>query len=352
MSVVKSDGYGLGIVESAKAIDELTDWFGVATAEEAIEIRKAGVTKPILIFGYVSTRLIPEIVDNEITISTVSLEYIKKIRDLVPTNSQLNVHLKIDTGLNRVGLFSQTNQIEEYVEQAKEIYRMPEIHVTGIYTHFAVAGSSEKTDIDFTNRQFKLFQDVYTTLEDEGYEVGVRHCCNSDALTTNPEMYLDMVRTGKYLFGFGQNKQIEQLNLQLTFRLEARIIRIETIKAGDSVGYGRTFIAKQPTTIATVSFGFADGYRRNMGSSLEVLFKGQRASVAGRIAMDFMMIDVSKCEQPQVGDYVTLIGTSGDEVIMPNEISKLINGSTPEIMSQLNKRVSREYIGVKKTVLI
>lgn len=343
MSVVKANAYGMGLAEVSKALAEDTDWFGVATPQEAFTIREQGVKTPILILGYVSEKEIVRVVEEEITICTVSLAYIHHLVKFIPEGKKLLVHLKIDTGLNRIGLYSQTHDIEEYKQQAVEILELPQVQVTGIYSHFAVSESKKPDDVTFTKLQYQRFMAVCNALESAGYNVGIKHIANSNAILEYPEYNHDMIRTGKFLFGFGQNVDLKRLNVKLAFKLYARIVRVVTIEPGETVGYGRNYKVDKPTKIATISFGFADGYRREMGEKLNVLIDGQRAHLVGRVAMDYLMVDATHIEHVEAGDTAILIGAEGDEVIMPNEISSIIHGSTPEVNSQINQRVPRYY---------
>lgn len=344
MSVVKTDAYGFGIETIPKYVEKYSDWYAVATSEDALAIRETNIEKPILILGYVMDSQIHEMIKNDITLTTVSLEYIKHISELIPDGEKLNVHIKIDTGMNRIGLYSKNHDINHFVEQAKKIFALKNINVTGIYTHFSAAGSKAEEDIEFTKNQYLTFQKVCNKLEKLGYKLGIKHCCNSDAILNYPDFYMDMVRVGKFFFGFGQDEAIKELGTKLPFKLAGRVIRVKEIGVGETVSYDRAFKAEKSTKIATVTFGFGDGLRKNLYKELEVIINGKRARVAGKINMDFMMIDVTDINDVSEGDYALIIGSEGNEIIMPNEVAKVADASTPEILSVINKRVPRFYI--------
>lgn len=344
MSILKADAYGVGIEETAKAINNLSDWFGVATPEEAFKIRNQGISTPILVLGYVLDEYIEKIIDLDITLCTISLGYVKHLNSLIPKGKNLNVHIKIDTGLNRIGLYSKNHNIDDFITQIEEIYKFDNINVTGIYTHFASAGSFKPNDVEFTQHQYETFVSVCKRAQKLGYDLGIKHCCNSNAMVYNPDKYLDMVRVGKFLFGYGQNKEINKLGIDLAFRLKARIVNLKTIEQNESVGYDRAFTANHKMKIATISFGYADGYRKNQSMETEVIINGKRAKIVGNIAMDYFMVDVSGHYDVKVGDYVTLIGKDGKEIIMPNENAQIINASTPEFNTQIGNRVYKTFI--------
>jgi alanine racemase len=344
MSILKADAYGMGLEKVSKVLEPFSDWFGVATFEEALRIREQKIETPILVLGYVRDENIQTACDLDITLCTISVDDVKRINLIIPEGKQIDVHLKIDTGLNRIGLYSIEHNLNDYMRQIKEIYDLDKINITGIYTHFASAGSFAEEDVKFTQHQYDTFIDVCNKAESLGYDLGIKHICNSNAMVHNRDMYLDMVRVGKFLFGYGQNKEIAILGINLAFNLKARIVNLKTIQIGESVGYDREFVAKKPTKIATIGFGYADGYRKNQSKDTEVLINRERVKIAGNIAMDYFMADVSNIQEVKVGDYATIIGKDDKEKIMPNEIASIINASTPEFNSQVGNRVRRVYI--------
>ena len=343
MSILKADAYGLGIEKISQLIEPLTDWFGVATIEEALQIKKQDIKKPILVMGYVSDEYIQQVVDLNITLCTISVDYVKHLNTLIPNGQTLDVHLKIDTGMNRVGLYSPDYNIENYIQQIEDIIKLDKINITGIYTHLVSAGSTAPNEIEFTQHQYDTFIAVCDAAENKGYDIGIRHLSNSYGTIYNRDMYIDMVRVGIFI-GFGHYLDIDDLDLNLAFRIRARIVNVKTIGVGESIGYDRTFTTTRPTKIATVSFGYADGFRSNQSNKSEVIINGQRAKMVGRIAMDYLMVDVTDLQDVKVGDYATLIGKDGNDVITPYENSQIITSTIPEPITQIGARVFKVYI--------
>lgn len=344
MSVVKTNAYGFGIEEVPQVIDAYSDWFAVATAEDALTMRRAGIEKPILVLGYVMDDYVEVMVKQRISLTTVSLEDVKRLNDLVPKGKKLDVHIKIDTGMNRIGLYSENHEIPSFVEQVEAIFLLEKISVSGIYTHFSAAGSKAIDDIAFTTHQYETFKAVCHALINLGYDLGLKHCCNSDAILNYPDYFMDMVRVGKFFFGFGQQAAIDTLGTRVPFSLAGRIIRLKNIEANETVSYDRVFVAKKRVKIATVSIGFGDGLRKNLYKDLSVSINGKRAKVVGKINMDFMMIDVTDRDDVAVGDYAIVMGYDGGNTIMPYEVAKIADASTPEIISIISSRVPRIYV--------
>lgn len=342
MSILKADAYGMGIERIAKEVEPLTDWYGVATAEEAFQIRQQYITKPILVMGYVRDEYIQKLIDLNITICTISVEYIKHINDLIPKGQKLDVHIKIDTGMNRIGLYSSNHNIDDFIRQIDEIHTLEKINITGIYSHLVSAGSTNPAEVEFTQHQYDIFVSVCNAAVDKGYDIGLRHFCNSYGTIYNRDMHLDMVRVGIFI-AFGHYLEIDDLNINLSFKLKARIVNLKRIDIGEAVGYDRTFKAEKSTVIASVGFGYVDGYRSNQSNITEVIINGKRARMVGRIAMDYLMVDVTGHSGVKVGDYVTLIGIDGEEKITPYENAMIVKSTIPEINTQIGQRVNKVY---------
>lgn len=343
MSVIKGNAYGLGIEKIANGIEEFSDWFAVSTAEEALLLRENGIEIPILVLGYVSNNKVSKLIEKNITITAISYEYIKKISSFIKVG-QLDIHIKIDTGLSRLGIYNQSNDVGGFVSEIKKILDLDNIRTTGIYTHFAVAGSEDPEDVAFTEKQYRLFKEILDETDKLKLPLGIKHICNSDAIFDNKDKYLDMVRVGKYIFGFGQKREKDILNVITPFNLYARIVRIVEIPVGKAVGYGRTYVTDKQSKLATITFGFTDGYRRNMSGKTKVIVNEKKVDVVGRIAADYMMVDVTNCDGVKVGDYALLVGKQGSETLYPDEIAKTIEGSTNELATQMHERIPRIYI--------
>lgn len=344
MSVIKGNAYGTGLEPVANVIEAHSDWFAVSTPEEALALRETGIIIPILILGYVADRFVPEIIQNNITVTGLSLEYIKHLNEIIDEGAAIDIHIKIDTGLSRLGLYNEDFDAKKYISEITEILALEKVNVTGIYSHFAVAGSDDKRDLAFTMRQYQIFKAILDEAEVLNLDLGLKHLCNSNAVFDHQDKYFDMVRIGKYIFGFGQEADKDKLNVKTAFNLYARIIRIVEIPKGQEVGYGLTYQAEHKTRLATATFGFTDGFRRNMSGKSKAIVNGEKREIVGRIAADYLEVDITGLPDVKVGDYVLLMGQQGEASIYPSEMGQVIEGSTPEINTQMHARVTKKYI--------
>ena len=319
LAVLKADGYGHGAVRIAKAIEDMSDWFAVASFYEARELRDQGITTPILVFGFLDDSNIEEAAQKNITCSALSYSYALHIAELCEQKKlRLSMHIKLDTGFHRLGIACEEERITEAYKEVRTLYELPQLQITGIYTHFSTAGSKALQDEAFLARQYQLFCDMLHRLEEDHIDPGIRHCCNSKATLTNPEMHLDMVRVGLYLY----------------------------VKQGEGIGYGRTFITPQPMRIAVVSLGFADGYSRCLYASdqVYVLVHGKRTRILGKICMDVMMVDITDIPDVRVNDTITVLGSEGTQRISANLLGRETGGTAVEVTCGMGKRVQRVYV--------
>lgn len=346
LSVLKADAYGHGAVTCAKVLEPLSDYFAVASFEEAKELRDSGIHIPLLVFGFIDDQNIQEASEKDITCSCLSYAYAKHIQSICEKqNIVLAMHVKLDTGFHRLGIDCNAENINEVAEQVDEIYKMKNLHITGIFTHFSTAGSKVKEDIEFMNHQYDIFANILDVLSRLHVDVGIRHCCNSKATLTNPKMHLDMVRVGLYLYGLGNDEDLACLKLTPIVKWKARVYAIKEVNAHEAVGYSRAFITNQKMKIGVVALGFADGYARCFYTSTEVyvLVHGQKTRILGKICMDVMMIDLTQISGVQVGDYITVLGRDGEQVISANLLGKEAGGTAVEITCNMGKRVQRVY---------
>ena len=347
LSVLKADAYGHGAVKVAKTIEKYSDWFSVASFEEACELRNNGINKPILVFGFVDDSNIVEAYEKDLTITALSYEYTKHLANFCKKKKiQIQVHLKLDTGFHRLGINCCENNYHNAIEEIEELYSLNTIKITGIYTHFATAGKKTKEDTVFQEIQYQRFCRVLNELKNKKYSLGICHCCNSKATLTNPEMHLDMVRVGLYLYGLGSVEDLNYLDLRPIVTWKARIYSIKYIEKGESVGYSRTFFAKRNMRIGVVSLGFADGYSRCLYSSdnIYVLVHGKKVKILGKICMDVMMIDLTDVPEAKINDYCVVLGKDENEEISANLIGKEIGGTAVEVTCTMGKRVKRIYV--------
>ena len=346
-AVIKADGYGHGATKIAKTLLENgADRFAVAVIDEAIELRNSEVSVPILVLGYTSPQRAEEVLQYDIEQTVYSLEVAEALsKEASRVNKIAKVHIKIDSGMGRIGL--QPNS--DTIEIIKKIYNMPNIVIEGIFTHFAVADEVDKT---YTNQQFENFSSVCNELEKIGIHIRLKHCGNSATIIDLPQMHENMVRAGIILYGLAPSNDVElqKLELKQVMSLKARVTHVKEISEGQSVSYGRKFIASKNSKIASLPLGYADGYTRLLSGKAEALIKGIRVPVVGRICMDQCMIEVTGIEDVNVGDEVVLFGEQGQSFISIDELAEKLGTINYEIVCMIARRVPRVYIKNGKIV--
>jgi len=347
MQVLKADAYGHGVSKCAEYAAPYVDMFAVATLEEALAAREVAPTTPILLFGALQEYEIPKASEADITINLFSYSYAARVAEVLRRKGLgIKGHLKFETGMNRLGIRTRSEDIKPAIEEAKQIFSIPELEITGCYTHFSCADTDDESDIAFSNMQFRAFCEITDALIAEGYNVGIRHCASTGGSICHPEYKMDMIRTG--MLGFGQCLSPESaVNLGLTPILTwyAKIIEIRDIPAGDSISYGRTYICEKDEKIAVLSVGYADGYSRAFSNKTEVLVNGKRCPTRGRICMDYTMVDITGMEDVHIGDDVVLLGRNGGDWISADELAQYVPGNTNGgVTTEILNRVKRVYI--------
>ncbi len=339
LAVVKADGYGHGDVAVAKAVAQKVTGYAVATLDEAVNLRENGVKKPILVLGYVDPYEFDILVSYEITATVFDVETAQLLADAARVQKkQAHCHIKVDTGMRRIGLEPDENGIAI----VKQITALKELSADGIFTHFAASDETDKTSAE---HQFKLFTDFTGRLEKEGIYFTYRHCANSAAVIDMPQVDLDMVRLGIAMYGMYPSDEVKKEKVELfpALDLKSHITMVKEIPAGEKVSYGGTFTTTRTTKLATVSVGYGDGYPRALSSKGYVLVRGQKAPIVGRVCMDQMMVDVTDIENVTRADIVTLIGKDGDAEITVEEIAALAGTFNYEFVCDLGKRIPRSY---------
>ena len=339
LAVVKADGYGHGDVAVAKAVAQKVTGYAVATLDEAVNLRENGVKKPILVLGYVDPYEFDILVSHEITATVFDVETAQLLADAARVQKkQAHCHIKVDTGMRRIGLEPDENGIAI----VKQITALKELSADGIFTHFAASDETDKTSAE---HQFKLFTDFTGRLEKEGIHFTYRHCANSAAVIDMPQVDLDMVRLGIAMYGMYPSDEVKKEKVELfpALDLKSHVTMVKEIPAGEKVSYGGTFTTTRTTKLATVSVGYGDGYPRALSSKGYVLVRGQKAPIVGRVCMDQMMVDVTDIENVTRADIVTLIGKDGDAEITVEEIAALAGTFTYEFVCDLGKRIPRSY---------
>ena len=336
-AVIKADAYGHGAVEVARAIDDIVDFYAVATIDEAMELRGNAFTKPILILGYVHPSMYELAVQNDIRLPVFDYETAEEISEAAARAGKMaSVHIKIDTGMSRIGFRPSAASVECVLK----INNLPGIEIEGIFTHFA--NSDDKT-ADKAMKQLDIFKAFIAELEANGLNIPVKHCANSAAATYLREADMDMVRLGISIYGLYPSQYIHQIELRPALSLKSHVVMVKTIPAGTSVGYGSTWTADKKSVIATIPVGYADGYFRSLSNKGYVLINGSKYPIVGRVCMDQIIVDVSDKPDVARGDEVVLIGQSGDLKITTEEIADLAGSFNYEFVCGLTRRVARKY---------
>lgn len=346
LAIVKADGYGHGAVEVARTLARCgVGYFGVSNLEEAIQLRRAGITEPVLILSHTPPEEAGRLLEFGITQTVLSAEHGEMLsRAAVQAGGRVKVHLKVDTGMTRVGFLYQDPERDRVsITDMAEICRLPGLEPEGIFTHFAV--SDEPDGEAFTREQFSRFMRAVRELEERGIAFRYRHCCNSAATIRFPEMHLDLVRPGLILYGLMPAPWMNgMLPLRPLMALKSKVAMVKTVPAGATVSYGRQYTTTRDTRLATVSIGYADGYSRRLSGRGYMLVQGQRAPVVGRVCMDQCMLDVSGIPEVKADTTVTAFGRDGDAVLPVEEFAGWSDTINYEAVCEIGKRVTRVYL--------
>lgn len=344
--VIKADAYGHGAVRLAKEYTALgADWFAVSNLEEAVQLRGAGVKLPILILGYTPPCMASELYRYGITQAVVSAEYGAELsQEAVNAGVAVSAHIKLDTGMSRVGFFyQQPERDKDTINQIEKVCGLPGLKAEGIFTHFASADEGENGRA-YTISQYNNFKDAVSKLDARGISFKVKHCSNSAAIFDYPETQLDMVRPGIILYGLPPSGEIlGKYSLIPAMELKSTVSLVKTIPANTCVSYGRKFKSGNPVKIATVPIGYADGYPRRLYEKACMLVCGRRAKIVGRVCMDQLMLDVTDIPDVKVGDTVTAFGSDGSESVTVDELAGYTDTINYEIICGVSKRVPRVY---------
>ncbi|MEO8284854.1 MAG: alanine racemase [Chloroflexota bacterium] len=342
MAVVKADGYGLGARwVAAAALEGGASWLAVACVDEGVELRRAGYTGPLLVMSYVPPDEAAAAVRNSLTLvlhrsrTAAALEQAAVNLGLAP--GSVPVHIKVDTGLGRYGCLPH-----EFMPLVKEIGALPHLRLQGLMTHFADADNS---DTSFAREQLKRFAWVRRTAAEHGVKFEIVHAANSAAAIALPEARFDMVRVGIMLSGQLPAEHLAaSISLTPALTLRTRLARVYTAEQGSCVGYGRTWEASRPTVVGLIPVGYADGYIRLLSNRGEVLVRGVRCPVIGRVSMDQTSIDLSAIPRAVEGDEVVLIGRQGAECVTTDEVARWAGTVSYEVLCGLSARVPRRYL--------
>ncbi|NQU95995.1 MAG: alanine racemase [Candidatus Omnitrophica bacterium] len=336
MAVVKANAYGHGIVEVSRILNKIKiRYLGVATLDEALVLRKARVKLPILILGSILPEEAEIAIRNNITITLCNRELLKALKDLAKKKIESKVHIKVDTGMGRIGVWH-----EDAIKFVKDVKRNKGIKIEGIYTHFSIAAR----DKFFTQYQINSFEKVLSDLKNLKIEIPIRHAANSIACVDWKKSRLNMIRPGIIIYGIYPKRNFPKiLKLKPAFSLKTKIVFMKDAPPGRSISYGRTYITQVQTKIATLPIGYADGYGRILSNKAEVLVGGHRAPVVGKVTMDQTMADVGHLKNAKVGDEVVLIGKQKTEEIRIERLARLAGTIPYEIVTGVTNRVPRVY---------
>ncbi len=340
MAVIKTDGYGHGAFPIGKALEPLDFVFGyaVATAEEALKLRKEGLEKPILILGYVFPCDYEILAKQNVRIAVFREDMLEELAVAARSIGQsIPVHIKVDTGMGRIGI-SPDEEGLGFVEKA---LHTEGVEIEGIFTHFARADEADKTNVEAQFGRFSAFLDQ---VKDRlGFVPAIRHCSNSAAILELPQTHLDMVRAGITLYGLEPSDEVDMTRIPLepVMSLHSRITFVKTVQPGQSVSYGGLFTADKPTRVATVPLGYGDGYPRSLTGKGEVLIRGRRCPILGRICMDQFMVDITDLPEVREGEPVVLMGRDGAECITAEELGDKSGRFNYELVCLISNRIPR-----------
>ncbi|MDP2911039.1 MAG: alanine racemase [Candidatus Omnitrophota bacterium] len=336
LGVVKADAYGHGIKEVSKAIVDYVDYFGVASLDEAGVLREIGIKKPILVIGAILPQEAEGVLKFNVIQTVSDLEIPGKLSKLAAAkNKKIKVHVKIDTGMGRIGFWH-----EEAAEFIKKIALLRNIIIDGIFTHFPDA----EADKVFTHNQIRNFKRLIENLWANDIYIPVKHTANSMALIDFKDSHMNMVRPGLMMYGiYPKQSLMKNILLKPALTLKTKITYVKSVPKGRSISYGMTYITKKPTKIATIPVGYGDGYSRHFSNKAHVLIRGVRCPIAGKVCMDMCMVDVGHLKNVKVGEDVILIGSQAGEIIRAEELAKLINTIPYEVLCNIGRRVPRVY---------
>lgn len=342
IAVVKADAYGHGAVPIAHLIEnhDYIWGFAAATAEEAVHLRQAGITKPILILGIVFDEYFPELVQYDIRPAVCEYDEAKKLSDeAVLQNKTVHIHIALDTGMTRIGYAD----IPESVEEIKKIAELPNLEIEGMFTHFARADEYDRSPAMV---QLERYQDFSKRVEEAGVDIPLHHCSNSAGIIRVPEANLSIVRAGITIYGIYPSSEVERdiVKLAPVMELKSHITYVKDVPAGAAISYGGTYVADKKKRVATIPVGYADGYPRRLSNKGWVLIHGKKAPILGRVCMDQFMADVTEIDNVKKGDEVTLLGRDGDEFISIEEMGDLCGRFSYEFACDISPRVPRVYI--------
>ena len=357
LAMVKANAYGHGAVEIAgKALESGTDYLGVARVSEAVELRRAGIKAPVLLFGEVDEDHLEYLANNDIRVTIFTRQDAERFsKKALETGITIKAHINLDTGMGSLGMFIKSHQTVTVAktdvaltsENIQAILDLEGIYIEGVYTHFANADTTNK---QHALDQLKVFKDILARLEQKGFKPEICHAANSSAIIDMPQTHFDMVRPGIAIYGLWPSDEVDKtkVNLKPAMSIVSKIIQLKSVPAKFQISYGSTYMTSASTLIAIIPIGYADGYSRLLSSKGSMLVRGKKAPIVGRVCMDFTMIDVGNIPGVTVGDEVVIMGCQGDACITADDIAQLTHTINYEVVSALTRRMPLKHINAKE----
>ncbi|WP_315118982.1 alanine racemase [uncultured Clostridium sp.] len=349
IAAVKADAYGHGALDIVSTLlRNGATRLAVAVVNEAVELRRGGVTCPIMILGFTPDRLIESLLRYDIEQTVYNYDLAERISSMAVENNKIaKIHIALDTGMGRIGFKCDLDGIE----QVYKISKLPNIILEGLFSHFS---SADEEDKSYTNMQFEKFNWFYNSLKEKGVNVNIRHIANSAAIIDLPETHLEAIRPGIIMFGYYPSEEInkEKIKLKPVMSLKTNIVHIKKMDAGEYISYGRAFKTERKSVIATLPVGYADGYTRSLFGKAKVIVNGKYAPVIGKICMDQCMIDITEVPNVNIGDEVILMGEGEGLNINAEQIAEEIGTINYEVICMISKRVPRVYLKNNEIVKI
>lgn len=342
MAVIKADGYGHGALTIARELqnDENIYGFATATSEEAFALRAEGVTKPILVLGYVFVEDYAKMINEDIRFTVFTMKMAKELSDMANVlKKKAKIHIKLDTGMGRIGIIPD----DDGIKLVEDMYKLKWLDFEGVFSHFSRCDEADKS---YTELQYDKFTGFIDNLSKIGIHFAITHLSNSAGILDFPKAHFDIVRAGIVLYGLYPSSEVNKNIAKLTpaMSLKSHIVYIKEVPTNTSISYGGTFVTDKKTKIATIPVGYADGYPRSLSNKGYVLIKGKRAPILGRVCMDQMMVDVSDIEDVAILDEVVLLGTQKDEILTAEYLGDESGRFNYELVCDISPRVPRVYV--------
>lgn len=342
MAVIKANAYGHGAVAVGKSLENMVDYFGVATIGEAIELREASINLPILILGYTSPSEYELVVDYDVTQTIYKLEDGLKLNEIAANkNKTCKFHVALDSGMTRIG-FPVDDRLEDSIVAIEKLSKLEYAKLEGAFTHFSCADMGIN---EYHKKQSDRIIKFFDECDKRNISIAIKHAANSASIMEYKELHYNMVRSGIITYGLYPSEDVDKtaLNLKPAMEFKTHVVNIMDVPAGVGISYGATYVTEKPMKIATLAVGYADGYKRALSNKGRVLINGQFAPIVGRVCMDQMMVDVSNIDNVKVEDTATLFGRDADKVILVEEIADMAYSFNYEYVCSISERVKRIY---------